>query len=457
MVEAIISRKLTAIFYADVAGYSRLTGADEEGTHRSVMSALDFTTETIVARGGAVLRYAGDAVLAEFPSVVAAVESSVMIQSSLNLQNQNIPEDRKVRIRIGINLGDVMEDRGEIFGDGVNLAARLEGTAEPGGLCISSAVYEQVNGKLDLSFTDGGFEEFKNIANPVHVYRWKPELDTSSETENSSPMETDTPNSNSTGQVKRSERPSIAVLPFANMSGDPEQEYFSDGISEDIITDLSKISGLFIIARNTAFTYKGKNSDLTQVSKDLGVRYVLEGSVRRAGERVRITAQLIDGNTNGHVWAERYDRDLKDIFSVQDEVTQEIVNALRVHVSDAEQRRLVKKETENLDAYDDLLLGRDLFLRFTKEDNQEAELKFKHAIGLDPNYSTAYAELARVFVQRRNHGWSDTPDETLEEGFRMASKSVELDDLDAQGHIVKGFVHLWRHEHDQPWRNWKEA
>ena len=234
-----------------------------------------------------------------------------------------------------------MEDRGEIFGDGVNLAARLEGTADPGGLCISAAVYEQIDGKLDLSFKDGGFVEFKNIANPIHIYRWKPELDAFGEAEDSSQMATDAPIAVSAEQAKRSERPSIAVLPFTNMSGDPEQEYFSDGISEDIITDLSKISGLFIIARNTAFTYKGKNSDLAQVSKDLGVRYVLEGSVRRAGERVRITAQLIDGNTNGHVWAERYDRDFKDIFSVHDEVTQEIVNALRIHVSDAEQRRLV--------------------------------------------------------------------------------------------------------------------
>ena len=347
------------------------------------MSALDFTTKTITDRGGAVLRYAGDAVLAEFPSVVVAVESSVVIQNTLVEQNRTVPEDRKVRIRIGVNLGDVMEDRGEIFGDGVNLAARLEGVAEPGGLCISSAVYEQISGKLDISFKDGGHEEFKNIANPVHVYRWKPEPAAFGEGDPSSIAEDDAPVDASPGAAKRSDKPSIAVLPFTNMSGDPEQEYFTDGISEDIITDLSKVSGLFIITRNTAFTYKGKNADLTQVSRDLGVRYVLEGSVRKAGDRVRITAQLIDGTTNGHVWAERYDRDLKDIFGVQDEVTQEIVNALR------------------------------------------------------------------VLVQRRNHGWSDTPDETLEEGFRMACKAVELDDSGAQGHIVKGFVHLWRHEHDQ--------
>jgi adenylate cyclase len=466
MAEADIVRKLTAIFYADVAGYSRLTGSDEEGSHRRVMAALDLTTETIEARGGAVLRYAGDAVLAEFRSVIAAIDASIAIQTQLQSQNQNIPQDRMVQLRIGINVGDVMEDRGEIFGDGVNLAARLEATAEPGGICISSAVYEQVRGKVDLEFIDGGQEEFKNIANPVHIYRWRPE--SSGEAgEGDAPLAKVDPVPTPAAPViptpavptpavptptvasKRSDKPSIAVLPFANMSGDAEQEYFSDGITEDIITDLSKISGLFIIARNTVFAYKGRNVDLTDVSRELGVRYILEGSVRKVGERVRITAQLIDGDTGGHVWADRYDRDLEDIFGVQDEVTEEIVTALRVHVSDAERRRLVRKETDNLDAYDDLLKGRELFLRFTVEGNLEAEQKFRRAIKRDPTYAAAYAELARALVQRRNHGWGSAPGQELAEGFRMASKAVELDGTVAQARIVKGFVHLWRHEHDQ--------
>ena len=448
MSEADIVRKLTAIFYADVAGYSRLTGSDEEGSHRRVMATLDFTTETIEARGGAVLRFAGDAVLAEFPSIVTAIKASAAIQTALQSQNRNIPQDRKVQIRIGINLGDVMEDRGEIFGDGVNLAARLEATAEPGGICVSAAVYDQVRGKVDIEFTEGGTEYFKNIADPVHIYHWRPEQDSEAEDSDPPPLVVPAGPPSSTA-TKRSDKPSIAVLPFTNMSGDADQEYFSDGITEDITTDLSKISGLFIIARNTAFTYKGRNVDLTKVSQELGVRYILEGSVRKVGERVRITAQLIDGDTGGHVWAERYDRSLEDIFSVQDEVTGEIVTALRVHVSDAERKRLIKKETENLDAYDDLLKGRELFLRFTKEGNREAEQKFRHAFRQDPDYATAYAELARVLVQRRNHGWSDTPDEDLSEGFRMVSKAVELDDAVAQAHIVKGFVHLWLHEHDK--------
>jgi len=445
-----VSRKLAAIFYADVAGYSRLTGVDEEGTHRKVMDALDFTTATIKSGGGAVLRYAGDAVLAEFSSIVAAIEASSIIQIELGHQNRNLPEDRKVQIRIGVNLGEVMEDRGEIFGDGVNLAARLESTATPGGLCISSAVFEQIIGKVGLEFVDGGTETFKNIARPIHIYHWHPVTIPGSLNDADTTIIADASPLNSQNETKsRPEKPSIAVLPFANMSNDPEQDYFSDGITEDIITDLSKVSGLFIIARNTAFTYKGTNVDLAKVSKELNVRYILEGSVRKIGNRVRITAQLIDGSNNGHIWAERYDRDLEDIFGVQDEVTQVIVTALRVHVSDAEHERMVKKQTNNLDAYDDVLRGRDLFLNFSNESNRDAGACFLHAIDLDPGYAAAHAELARVYVQRRNHGWSTTPDATLEKGYRSVCRAVEIDDTLAQGHIVKGFVHLWRHEHEQ--------
>ena len=276
MAKAGVSRKLTAIFYADVAGYSRLTGEDEEGTHRAVMGALDFTTDTIKDRGGAVLRYAGDAVLAEFPSVVAAVDASAAIQNELNIQNQNVSQDRKVQLRIGINLGEVMEDRGEIFGDGVNLAARLESIAEPGGLCISASVHEQIDGKVDISFRDAGYEEFKNIVKPVHVYRWRPEPVAVTSAGSSSATAKLASASTSPGGSERPEKPSIVVLPFTNMSGDSEQEYFSDGITEDIITDLSKVSGLFIIARNTAFTYRGKNVDVMKVSQELGVHYTSE-------------------------------------------------------------------------------------------------------------------------------------------------------------------------------------
>ncbi len=460
MAEENVTRKLTAILYADVAGYSRLTGEDEVGTHKQLSAGLDLISGAIKAKGGNVVHYAGDAVLADFGSVVAAVDCAVSIQRQLAESSAQVPDGKRLHFRIGVNLGEVIVDRDDIYGDGVNVAARLEGLAEPGGITISGKVYEDIVGKLDLAFVDLGEKHVKNIERPIRAYHVIldaneiPQADATAEAAEVAPAPGggDSPAAAPrTAAVKSppSDKPSIVVLPFTNMSGDPEQEYFSDGISEDVTTDLSKISGLFVIARNTAFTYKGKNINLQQVASELGVRYVLEGSVRKAGNRVRITAQLIDGTTNGHVWAERYDRDLEDIFGVQDEVTQEIVAQLKVQVSDAERQRMVKKDTENLDAYDDLLKGRDLFLKFTPECNREAEQMFKRAIESDPNYAAAYAELARVLVQRRNHGWSDTPDEDLEEGFRMVSKAVELDDLVAQAHIVKGFVHLWRHEHDQ--------
>ncbi len=454
-------RRLAAVLAADVAHYSRMMGADEEATMDAWWAhRREVINPTIEGRRGRIVKLTGDGFLAEFPSVREAVLCAVEMQAEMAKRNASVPHDRRMDFRMGINLCDIIVDDEDIYGDGVNIAARLESLAHPGGITISGKVYEDIVGKLDLAFVDLGEKHVKNIERPVRAYHVV--LDTNEIRQADATAEAaevapapgggDSPAAAPrTAAVKSppSDKPSIAVLPFTNMSGDPEQEYFSDGISEDVTTDLSKISGLFVIARNTAFTYKGKNIDLQQVARELGVRYVLEGSVRKAGNRVRITAQLIDGTTNGHVWAERYDRDLEDIFGVQDEVTQEIVAQLKVQVSDAERQRMVKKDTENLDAYDDLLKGRDLFLKFTPECNREAEQMFKRAIESDPNYAAAYAELARVLVQRRNHGWSDTPDEDLEEGFRMVSKAVELDDSVAQAHIVKGFVHLWRHEHDQ--------
>ena len=298
-----VTRRLVAIFYADVAGYSRLTGVDEEGTHRRVMALLDEVTERIRASGGEVLRYAGDAILAVFPSVVLAVDTSASIQTDIAKRNTGVPEDEQVQIRIGINVGDVIEDRGEVYGEDVNLAARLEAAAEPGGICISFATHAQCRRKSALAFRDGGERNFKNIEDPVHIFHWPSGAVAATE---SGPIEN--------RPLPLPDKPSIAVLPFTNMSSDPDQEYFSDGITEDIISDLSKISGLFVIARHSSFSFKGQSVSLRQIGKELGVRYILEGSVRKAGNRLRITTQLIDAQSDAHIWGERFDRNLEDVF-----------------------------------------------------------------------------------------------------------------------------------------------
>jgi adenylate cyclase len=330
--------KLAAIFYADVVDYSRLTGQDEAGTHERVMQALDFASDTIKSAGGVVLRYAGDAILAEFSSVIAAVNSAVSIQTELHEGNQGVPEDNQVKIRIGVNLGEVLEDRGEIFGDGVNTTARLESISKPGGLCVSGVVYEQIKGKVAIDFEDCGKESLKNIAEPVHVFRWQPER---------SPKSVAKPNiGNSHRKI-----PSIAVLPFTNMSGDTEQDYLADGICEDIITALSKIRVFTVIARNSTFSYKGQSVNVKQVASDLKVNYLLEGSVRKSGDRVRITAQLIDRD-GLHIWAEKYDRVIEDIFELQDEMTQTIAGALEPELNAVERQLAVNKSPENLDAWE---------------------------------------------------------------------------------------------------------
>lgn len=337
MTEKLAKRTLTTIFYADVVGYSRLTGLDEEGTHNPVMATLDYISQKINSSGGSVLRYSGDAILATFPSVVLAIEISTEVQNKLAEDNEPIPKESRVYIRVGINLGDVIEDRGEVFGDGVNLAARLEAAAEPGGICISSMVWEQCRGKIKSTFVDGGEQQFKNISRPVRTFNWKSNVDRPN---------IDLPNNDN----PLPDKPSIAVLPFDNMSGDPEQEYLADGISEDIITALSKIRSFLVIARNSTFTYKNRAVDVVQVAGELNVGYVLEGSLRTAGKRVRVTAQLIDASNGHHVWAEKYDRELDDIFVLQDEMTQTIAGALEPELNAAERERAISKPPQNLNA-----------------------------------------------------------------------------------------------------------
>ncbi len=440
MAEENVIRKLAAILYADVAGYSRLTGADEVGTHRRLGAGLDLISDAIGEKDGRVVHYAGDAVLAEVGSVVAAVDCAVAVQRELAERNADVPEDQRLQFRIGVNLGEVIVDRDDIYGDGVNVAARLESLADSGGICISEKVHQEIRGKLDLAFEDMGAQKVKNIAEPVRAYRIVP-----GEAGPRPPAQQPA----GEGALEPPQKPSIAVLPFANMSGDAEQEYFSDGISEDIITDLSKVSALFVIARNSSFAYKGKSVNVRQVATDLGVRYVLEGSVRKAANRVRVTAQLVDGATGGHLWADRYDRDLEDIFAVQDEVTRHIVDALKVALTPDERQRMGGQGTADMEAYDLTLRGRDLAWRFTPGANAEAVRLFEQAIVLDPEFSLPYSGMSLVLIADYTNGWNAPDDSLLERCVRLAEKAVALDDAEPQGYRATAVAHLWNRDLDR--------
>ncbi len=427
-------RKLTAILYADIVGYSRLTGDDEEGTHRRVMEILDHASEQIKNDGGTVLRFAGDAILAEFSSAVTAVKCAVTIQNELNRRNQPLDDERKARIRIGINIGDVIEDRGEVYGDGVNLAARLEASAAEGGICISAAVFEQVQGKQEAVFIDGGEQRFKNIERPVRVYRWEPETVRSVANEM-------TPSS-------ASDKPSIAVLALTNMNRDPDLDFIGDGITEDLITALSKIRSFKVISRESTFSYKGSAIDVRQVAKELGVRFVLEGSVRKAGNRVRITVQLIDAETGHHVWAERYDREMEDIFDLQDEMVRVIASALEPELNAFERERAVSKPPENLDAWE--LYQRALWHMWTYEtENIRTALDlFRQASAADPKFAPAHAYYAYCCYQFVILGTADDPDALLQEGMVAAKKALQCDDRDAISYFAIGRIHMMLGDHD---------
>lgn len=410
------TRRLVAIFYADVAGYSRLTGADEEGTHRRVMALLDEVTERIKVSGGEVLRYAGDAILAVFPSVVLAVDTSASIQTDIAKHNTDIPEDEQVQIRIGINVGDVIEDRGEVYGEDVNLTARLEAAAEPGGLCISAATYAQCRRKSALTFRDGGEQSFKNIEDPVHVYHWSPGTVLAAGS-----------GSVANGRLPLPDQPSIAVLPFTNMSGDPDQEYFSDGMTEDIISELSKISGLFVIARHSSFRFKGQPVSLRQVGKELGVRYILEGSVRRAGNRLRITTQLIDAQSDAHIWGERFDRNLEDVFELQDEVARHVSSSLSVVLAPDDGARLHGMSTTSVETYDFYLRTRRTLWPPTRENILTARNAYKHIVELDPEFAGGYAGYSMTFALVVLFGQSPDREADLEKALLFAKQGVEKD------------------------------
>jgi TolB-like protein/Flp pilus assembly protein TadD len=409
-------RKLSAILSADVKGYSRLMQEDELVTIRTLEHYRSLLAEVIIKYRGRVVDSPGDNVLAEFASVVDAVESAVEIQKELKAKNAELPENRRMEFRIGINLGDVVEEGERIYGDGVNIAARIEGLAEGGGICISGTAFDQVEGKLGLEFVYFGERSVKNIKKPVRVYRLEIEGGVSDE-------------GISLG-VPLHDKPSIAVLPFVNMSGDSEQEYFVDGIVDDIITELSRFPHILVIARTTSFTFKGKSVDIRQVGRELGVRYVLEGSVRRIHDSVRITAQLIEAETGNHIWAERYDRDLEDIFSVQDEITGQVVGSIHPEVLSAEMRRARQKPTESLDVWNYAVRARFHVLRLTQEDNAEAKRLFGKALELDPNYVPALAFLVYCHICDVLFGWSQAPPESIKEARRLARKAASLDEND---------------------------
>jgi TolB-like protein len=417
-------RRLTAIFAADVAGYSRLTAMDEEGTHVRLKQHLRVLVDPkVAAYRGHIVKHTGDGFLAEFNSVVDAMRCAVDVQRGMAERNSDVPLNNRIEFRIGINVGDVIEDDGDIFGDGVNVAARLEAIAEPGGICISDDAHRQVRDKLDIVFDDAGEQNLKNIERPVRVFRVR-----------------DGAAASPRPALALPDRPSIAVLPFQNLSADPEQEYFADGVVEDITMALSLFRWLFVIARNSSFTYKGRAVDMKQVGRELGVRYVLEGSVRKAGNRVRISGQLIDAETGAHLWAGRFEGALEDMFDLQDHVTSSVVAAIAPKLQREEIRRARRKPTENLDAYDYYLRGLASARRWTRDANAEARQLFRKAIELDPGLACAYGMAAWCCVRSKALGWMNERVQESAEAVRMARQAVLLGGNDPVALCMGGYA-----------------
>jgi adenylate cyclase len=442
MPEDRVDRRLAAIFAGDIAGYSRLMGVDEEGTLRQLKAhRKELVDPKITEHRGRIVKTTGDGMLVEFVSVVDAVRCGVDIQRGMAQRNSGVPEDKRIEFRIGINVGDIIFDGDDIFGDGVNVAARLEALADPGGIMVSGIVHDQVRDKLSFGFEDMGERAIKNIARPVGVHRV--EL-----------AERVVPDKSAAaaGKIEQraSDRPSIAVLPFANMSGDLEQEYFADGISEDIITGLSKLRWFFVIARNSSFTYKGKAVDVKRAAREMGVRYVLEGSVRKGGNRVRITAQLIDATTGNHLWADHYDGDLSDVFALQDEITRKVVAAIEPRLLEAEALRSQSRSPEDIDAWEMVMRANSLFWRMTKTEGEAAISMLKRAVDQYPDYAPAHSMLAfMLLVTRYAVRLSSELETQLNEIATLAARAVQLDESDPWAHLALGFVALTRRHTDE--------
>jgi adenylate cyclase len=433
-------RRLAAVLAADMVGYSRLMEVDETGTLARLKTyRIELIDPTIAKNRGRIIKTTGDGILVEFHSVADAVLCAAEIQRRMARRNLDVSPSRWIQFRIGINLGDLIVEDDDIFGDGVNVAARLEMLADPGGICISAAVRDQVGDRLDqIAFEDLGEQSVKNIARPLRVFRIRL-------------VEPDAPESAKAGAAApaNTRKPSIAVLPLANMSGDPEQEFFADGLTEDIITELSRFHDLLVISRNSTFTYKGKAVKVQDVAREFGVNYVLEGSVRKAGGRIRVTVQLIDAQTDLHIWAERYDRELEDIFTIQDEMTRAIVATLPGRMEAATHDRAKRKHTDNMAAYECVLTAKILHHRSTRDDNAEAQRLLDRAVALDSNYAHAHAWKACVLGQSWMYDWCPDRDAAMRQVVAEVETALGLDDNDSDVHRILAALNVMRRDHDK--------
>jgi adenylate cyclase len=474
--------RLTAILSADVVGYSRLMAEDEAATVRTLTAYRDEVSLLVTQHGGRVVDATGDNLLAEFPSTLDAVGCAVQIQRAIAARNADLPDERRMQFRIGVHLGDVRSEAGRIYGDGVNIAARLEGLAEPGGISVSSAVRDQIRGKLELDFDDRGPQRIKNLPEPVHVYAIRPQSAAAAAAPSRVGLQlalaaasllllggaffawrllgvpdTAAPAAAARGEVAFADRPAIAVLPFDNLSGDPDQDYFADGIAEDLLTRLSAWRGAPIIARNSSFVYKGEAVDVMRVGRELGARYVVEGSVRRAGERVRVSAQLIDATTGHHVWAKQYDRELRDVFALQDEITAAIAASVQGQVSLSERARASRLDPQNLEAWE-LVLRADWHAnQFTLEGSANARSLYERAIELDPRYARAFVGLASVLYAYIGFRGTDNPERSIEELMRTARTAVSLDPRDAEAHVALASAYSLLGEWDEMYASTQRA
>ena len=451
MTDKRVERRLAAVMAADVAGYSRLMGADEEGTLSNLKALRKAIVDPkIVEHRGRIVKTTGDGMLVEFASAVDAARCAVEIQRDVAAQNVDVPQEGRIEFRIGVHVGDIIIDDNDIFGDGVNIAARLEGIAEPGGVCISDDAQRQIRGKVDFSYSDMGLQTLKNITEPMRAWHMRLGSDAISLLPLHSPAVP-------VQTLALPDKPSIAVLAFQNMSGDAEQEYFADGIAEDIITTLSKLRWLFVIARNSSFTYKGHAVDIKQIGRELGVRYVLEGSVRKAGNRLRITGQLVEAATGNHLWAERYDRALEDIFAVQDEITHSIIGAIAPGILAAEIQRSQGKETAELGQWERLMRAHWHIRRFTREDSSEAVRLLDELLRRQPDNALALADLAFSLHFAALFGWTDAPAAARAQMSETARRAVASDEQDAAAHTSLAIHELFLGQHDNAIRRLQRA